>query len=98
LGFAGVRNHLSTQRMRQTMRTDVFIWHGYSEIWLDGAWRKATPAFNIGLCDKFGFLPLDFDGVNDSIYHPFDRIGQRCNKTVYDRRKSPWDRNAVWQR
>ena len=77
LGFADVRNHLSTQRMRQTMRTDVFIWHGYSEIWLDGAWRKATPAFNIGLCDKFGFLPLDFDGVNDSIYHPFDRIGQR---------------------
>ena len=77
LGFADVRNHLSTQRMRETMQTDVFIWHGYSEIWLDGCWRKATPAFNIGLCDKFGFLPLDFDGVNDSIYHAFDRVGQR---------------------
>ena len=77
LGFADVRNHLSTERMRQTMQTDVFVWHGYSEIWLDAAWRKATPAFNIGLCDKFGFLPLDFDGINDSIYHPFDRSGQR---------------------
>jgi transglutaminase-like putative cysteine protease len=77
LGFADVRNHLSTQRMREMMQTDVFIWHGYCEIWLNGAWRKATPAFNISLCDKFGFLPLEFDGVSDSIYHPFDRVGQR---------------------
>ncbi len=77
LGFADVRNHLSTQRMRELMQTDVFIWHGYSEIWLNGAWRKATPAFNLGLCDKFGLLPLDFDGVNDSVYHAFDRVGQR---------------------
>ncbi|MCZ4316997.1 transglutaminase-like domain-containing protein [Comamonadaceae bacterium G21597-S1] len=77
LGFADVRNHLSTERMRQLMQTDEFVWHGYSEIWLDGAWRKATPAFNIELCDRFGLLPLEFDGIDDSIYHPFDRKGQR---------------------
>ena len=77
LGFADVRNHLSTERMRQAMQTDVFVWHGFSEIWLNDAWRKATPAFNISLCQKFGFLPLDFNGVDDSIYHPFDRSGQR---------------------
>ncbi|MEN9539890.1 MAG: hypothetical protein RLZZ126_2125 [Pseudomonadota bacterium] len=77
LGFADVRNHLSTERMRQTMKTDVFAWHGYTEIWLNGAWRKATPAFNRSLCDRFGLQPLDFDGVHDSLYHPFDRQGQR---------------------
>jgi transglutaminase-like putative cysteine protease len=77
LGFADVRNHLSTERMRQTMKTDVFAWHGYSDIWLDGAWCKATPAFNVQLCDKFGLLPLEFDGRSDSIYHPFDRAGNR---------------------
>jgi transglutaminase-like putative cysteine protease len=77
LGYADVRNHLSTERMRQTMKTDVFIWHGYTDIWLDGAWRKATPAFNIELCERFGLHPLEFDGVNDSIYHPFDRSGNR---------------------
>jgi len=77
LGFADVRNHLSTERMRETMKTDVFAWHGFTEIWLDDAWRKATPAFNVALCDRFGLLPLDFDGVADSIYHPFDRAGQR---------------------
>ena len=77
VGYADVRNHLSTERLRQTMQTDLFIWHGYTELWLDGAWVKATPAFNIELCERFGLLPLEFDGVNDSLYHPFDRAGQR---------------------
>ena len=77
LGYADVRNHLSTAKMRESMGTDVFAWHGYTDIWLDGAWRKATPAFNIGLCERFGLLPLEFDGVADSIYHPFDKSGQR---------------------
>ena len=77
LGFADVRNHLSTERMRNTMKTDVFVWHGYTDIWLDGAWRKATPAFNVELCERFGLHPLEFDGVVDSIYHPFDRCGNK---------------------
>jgi transglutaminase-like putative cysteine protease len=77
LGFADVLNHLSTARMRDAMGTDTFYWHGYTELWPDGAWRKATPAFNVELCERFGLLPLDFNGVDDSIYHPFDRSGAR---------------------
>ena len=77
VGFADVRNHLSTERMRQTMQTDLFIWHGYTELLIDGVWRKATPAFNLSLCERFGLLPLEFDGRSDSIYHPFDRAGHR---------------------
>ncbi len=77
LGFADVRNHLSTERMRQNMKTDVFLWHGYTEIWLDGRWLKATPAFNVELCHKFRLKPLEFDGRTDSIYHPFDLDGNR---------------------
>ncbi|RZJ51736.1 MAG: transglutaminase family protein, partial [Acidovorax sp.] len=85
MGFADVRNHLSTERMRETMKTDLFIWHGYTDIWLDGQWRKATPAFNIELCDRFGLLPLTFDGENDSIYHPFDKSGARHMEYVHQR-------------
>ena len=85
LGYADVRNHLSTERLRQTMQTDVFIWHGYADIWLDGQWVKATPAFNIELCDKFGLLPLEFDGRSDSIYHPFDKSGNRHMEYVNQR-------------
>lgn len=85
LGFADVRNHLSTERMRRTMKTDVFAWHGYTDIWLDGAWRKATPAFNVELCDRFGLHALEFDGRGDSIYHPFDREGNRHMEYIAQR-------------
>ena len=77
VGFADVKNHLSTERLRQTMQTDVFYWHGYAAILLDGQWRKATPAFNVELCEKFALQPLEFDGHEDSIYHPFDLNGNR---------------------
>lgn len=77
LGYADVRNHLSTERMRLSMKTDLFVWHGYVDLWIDDAWRKATPAFNLSLCEKFGLLPLEFDGVADSIYHAFDKAGNR---------------------
>jgi transglutaminase-like putative cysteine protease len=85
LGFADVKNHLSTAKLRQTMQTDVFVWHGYTEMWIEGAWRKATPAFNIELCDKFGLLPLEFDGVHDSLYHAFDRAGRQHMEYVNER-------------
>ncbi|MHB8827945.1 MAG: transglutaminase-like domain-containing protein [Syntrophales bacterium] len=77
LGFADVRNHLTTQRLRDYMKTDVFLWHGYTSIFLEGNWVKATPAFNIELCERFRLKPLDFDGRSDSIYHPFDIEGRR---------------------
>jgi transglutaminase-like putative cysteine protease len=77
LGFADVRNHLTTQRMRDQMKTDLFFWHGYTSIYLEGVWVKATPAFNIELCERFRLKPLDFDGRSDSIYHPFDLEGKR---------------------
>jgi len=77
LGYADVRNHLSTERMRQTMQTDVFYWHGYTAVWLDGQWVKATPAFNRELCEKFRIHTLDFDGREDSIYQPYDLDGRQ---------------------
>lgn len=77
LGYADVRNHLSTARMRAVMRTDVFYWHGYAAILLDGVWVKATPAFNIELCEKFRLRALEFDGREDSIYHSFDLDGRQ---------------------
>jgi transglutaminase-like putative cysteine protease len=77
LGFADVRNHLSTKRLREQMKTDVFHWHGYTATYLDGKWVKSTPAFNVELCEKFRLRTLDFDGQNDSIYHPFDLDGNK---------------------
>jgi transglutaminase-like putative cysteine protease len=85
VGFADVRNHLSTERMREVMQTDLFYWHGYTDICIGGTWRKATPAFNIELCDRFDLLPLEFDGRADSLYHAFDRHGHRHMEYVAQR-------------
>ena len=85
LGFADVRNHLSTERLRRKMKTDLFYWHGYTEMFLDGKWVKATPAFNIELCERFRLLPLEFDGAEDSLYHPFDAEGNRHMEYVNQR-------------
>jgi transglutaminase-like putative cysteine protease len=85
LGFADVKNHLSTERLRQLMGTDVFAYHGYSEVFLDGRWIKATPAFNLSLCEKFGVKPLDWDGHEDSVFHALDREGRRHMEYVAER-------------
>jgi transglutaminase-like putative cysteine protease len=77
VGLADVRNHLSTARLREAMGTDMFYCHGYTAIELDGRWIKATPAFNVELCNRMNMHTLEFDGTRDSIYHPFDRAGQR---------------------
>lgn len=85
LGFGDVRNHISTRRLREWMQTDVFYWHGYTDIYLNERWVKATPAFNRSLCEKFGIKPLEFDGLNDSIFHPFDTSGNRHMEYINDR-------------
>lgn len=85
LGFADVTNHLSTEKMRQAMETDVFYWHGYTSIYLQGKWVKATPAFNIELCAKFGLKPLEFNGVDDSLYHEFDEAGNKHMEYLNER-------------
>jgi transglutaminase-like putative cysteine protease len=84
LRFANVINHLVTKRLKEVMKTDLFVFHGYNEFFLEGKWVKATPAFNLSLCEKFGVFPLEFDGRNDSVFHPFDREGRKHMEYVHD--------------
>jgi transglutaminase-like putative cysteine protease len=84
LRFADVRNHLTTERLKEIMKTDLFIYHGYTEMFLNGRWVKATPTFNLSLCERFGVKPLDFDGEHDAIFHEFDRKGNRHMEYVHD--------------
>ena len=76
LGFADVRNHLQTPRLRERMGgIDEFVYHGYADLLLDGRWVKATPAFNTELCARFGVDPIRFDGRHDALLHPFTADG-----------------------
>jgi transglutaminase-like putative cysteine protease len=67
-GFATVRNHLVTRQLLEFMGSDLFVFHGFTEFFLEGKWVKATPAFNRELCVRFGVPPLEFDGREDSIF------------------------------
>jgi transglutaminase-like putative cysteine protease len=85
VGFADVKNHLTTPALRERMGTDLFVYHGYSELLLEGNWVKATPAFNLELCRRFHVKPLEFDGREDSIFHPFDQQDRRHMEYLRDR-------------
>jgi transglutaminase-like putative cysteine protease len=83
-GYADVRNHLCTPRLRAMMDTDLFVYHGYVELRLGDRWVKATPVFNLSLCEKFRVFPLEFDGRTDSLFHPYDPDGKRHMEYVRD--------------
>ena len=75
---------LTTPRLREKMGTDLFVYHGYAELLLDGRWVKATPAFNQALCDKFRVKPLEWDGREDSVFHEFDQDHRRHMEYLRD--------------
>lgn len=85
VGFADVRNHLNSPKLADLMGTDLFIYHGYVALWLDGKMFKVTPAFNTELCERFGVKQLIFDGANDALFHEFDAKNQRHMEYVNDR-------------
>lgn len=85
IAFADVRNHLSTKKLLELMGGDIFIWHSLTELHLEGRWVKATPAFNLSLCQRFGVHPLEFDGRHDSLFHEFDQAGRKHMEYVRDR-------------
>lgn len=86
LGFADVRNHFQTPRLRDQMGgTDLFVFHGYSALYLRGRWLKATPAFNAELCARFGVAPIEFDGTRDALLHEHDARGGTYMEYLRDR-------------
>ena len=76
LGFADIRNNLAPKDLVEIMGTNMFVYHGYSELWLNNGWVKATPAFNIELCNKFDLKPVEFDGVTDAVFHQKNKKGE----------------------
>jgi transglutaminase-like putative cysteine protease len=77
VGFATVRNHLATQQLLDFMGSDLFVYHGFVEFYLDRKWVKATPAFNQELCWKHEVDPLEFNGRDDALFQPFNSRNQK---------------------
>lgn len=84
LAFAKVKNHIGTEKLEKVLKTDVLVFHGYTELYIEGKWVKATPAFNKTLCEKLNVEPLEFDGMNDSIFQPYNKEGSKFMEYLYD--------------
>ena len=84
VGFATVRNHLATKQLLEFLGSDLFVYHGFVEFYLDHKWVKATPAFNIELCRKHRVIPLEFNGREDSIFHAYNSDKKQFMEYVDD--------------
>ncbi len=73
IGFATVKNHFVTKQLLEIMGCNLFVYHGYTEFFLEGKWVIATPAFNIELCRKFNVNPLGFNGREDSVFQQYNK-------------------------
>ena len=77
VGFATVKNHLATKQLIDFLGSNVFVYHGFVEFYLEEKWVKATPAFNRELCEKHKVKPLEFNGREDSLFHPFNQENRK---------------------
>lgn len=84
-GYADVRNHITSKKLHDLVQTDVFCWHSYTELFIEGKWVKCTPAFDAALCARAKLAPLAFDGEQDSLFQPYDPAGRRHMEYLMDR-------------
>lgn len=88
-GYADVRNHITSKKLYDLVQSDIFHWHSYTEMLIEGKWVKSTPAFDKALCERAKLAPLEFDGKNDSLFQPFDPEGRRHMEYLQERGSYP---------
>ncbi len=77
LGFADMRNHLLSERFLEKMfGNDVLVFHGWTELFIDGKWVRATSAYDLEMCREKGFIPVEFDGTADARLHTHAQDGR----------------------
>jgi len=84
LHLADIRNHLVSDRLREVMGTNLFSYHGYTELYISGKWVKATPAFDLKMCRANRIVPVEFDGKNDAMFHSHNLDGKLHIEYVAD--------------
>ncbi len=95
LGYADVRDHLLSKKFRAMIGGDnLLIQHGYTELYIDGRWVHASPAYDLATCNKMGFVPVEFDGIHDARDSAFNATGKPHIEYVKDHgtyADFPWD-------
>lgn len=82
--FCDVRNHIGVENLIKVLKTDILVFHGGVEMYLEGKWVKATPAFNEALCRYLNVAPLNFNGKEDSIFQQYNEEGDQFMEYLKD--------------
>lgn len=85
LHFADIKNYAVPEKLENIMGTNIFIFHGYTELYIKNRWVKATPAFNIEMCEKLGLKTVEFDGIHDAILPEATLNGEKYIEYLNDR-------------
>jgi len=95
LGYVDVHDCQLSESFKQMIGgIDTFPFHGYAEVCVDGKWVHASPAYDIATCRKKGFVPVDFDGINDAKDSTHTENGEPHIEHVHDHgpySDFPWD-------
>ena len=84
LGFADIRNYGVSKDIVEMMGSNLFVYHGFVELFLKGRWVKATPAFDTTVYKKHNIPPITFDGEHDTLLPSHDLNGNPYVEYVVD--------------
>ena len=77
LGYVDVINYFPVGRkMAKIMGTNVVIYNGYSELYIEGKWIKANPSLDPATCLEHRIIPVEFDGTRDAMLHSHNQDGE----------------------
>jgi len=73
--FVDIRNYRAPDNVKETLGTNLFPYHGFDELYIDGKWIKVTPTFELKVCQENRLIPVEFDGKHDAMLPPRDLDG-----------------------
>lgn len=76
LRFAEIRAHLTSPEIVAQRGSNVFLYHGLTDLQINGRWVKATPTYDLEYCKKMGIAPIGFDGEKDAMLPAFTEDGR----------------------
>lgn len=83
LGLVDVEDYQLSESFKQMIGgVNTMPLHGFAELYIDGRWVHASPAYDLATCQKKGFIPVEFDGVNDAKDSEYTKAGQLHMKHI----------------
>ena len=85
LRFAEIRAYLTSPEIVAQRGSNVFLYHGLTDLCINGRWVKATPTYDLEHCKKMSIAPIRFDGEKDAMLPAFTEDGRPNVEYIEDR-------------